>query len=59
MAKYTTGRIFLPQRRKDAKFGGKRYIFLELIFTSFSELCGVGAFAGDIPNFACGRTDLA
>ncbi len=39
-------RICLPQRRKDAKFGGKRQIFLRKIFTCFLRplrpwrLCG-------------------
>ncbi len=56
-------RICLPQRRKDAKFGGKRQIFLRKIFTCFLRplrpwrLCGryselrLRLFAGGEPLF--------
>jgi hypothetical protein len=29
-----------------------------MIFTIFSDLCGLGAFAGDIPSFGCGFAAL-
>ena len=49
---------FLPPRRKDAKFGGERKIFLRILLTIFSDLSGLGAFAGDIPSFGCGGAAL-
>ena len=47
-----------PPRRKDAKFGGERKIFLRILLTIFSDLSGLGVFAGDIPSFGCGGAAL-
>jgi len=33
-------------------------IVLANYFHYFSELCGLGVFAGDIPNFGCGSATL-
>ena len=51
-------RKFIPPKRKGAKFGGGRAIFLRIIFTIFSDLCGLGVFAGDIPIYSCGSAAL-
>jgi len=42
------------QRAKYAKFGIERLIILQTILFIFSDLCGLGVFAGDIPSFGCG-----
>jgi hypothetical protein len=44
--------------RQGTKFGGEGKIFSQMIFTIFSDLCGLGAFARDIPNFGCGPAAL-
>ena len=49
---------FIPPRRKGAKFGGGRAIFIRFIFTIFSDLWGLGGLAGDIPSFGCGCAAL-
>jgi hypothetical protein len=40
----------LPQRRKDAKFGREKYKCQNDSLPSFSQLCGLGDFAGEPPN---------
>jgi len=48
-------RIISRQGAKNAKFGIERLIILTILFI-FSDLCGLGVFAGDIPtalNFFC------
>jgi len=42
------------QGAKYAKFGIERLIILQTILFIFSDLCGLGVFAGDIPSFGCG-----
>ena len=32
--------------------------YLEKLFTLFSDLCGLGVFARDIPSFGCGPAAL-
>jgi hypothetical protein len=43
---------------KYAKFGIERLIILQTILFIFSDLCGLGVFAGDIPSFGCGSAAL-
>jgi len=48
-------RIFLPQRRKARQVRREKMNYLEEYFLPlFSDLCGLGVFAGDIPSFGCG-----
>jgi len=42
------------QGAKYAKFGVERLIILQTILFIYSDLCGLGVFAGDIPSFGCG-----
>ena len=42
------------ERAKAAKFGIERLIILQTILFIFSDLCGLGVFAGDIPSFGYG-----
>jgi hypothetical protein len=53
-----TGIGYFPPRRKGAKVMGKSEKRLQIIFTRISELCGLCAFAGDIPRFGCGCVAL-
>jgi len=46
------------QGAKYAKFGIERLIILQTILFIFSDLCGLGVFAGDIPSFGCGFAAL-
>jgi hypothetical protein len=39
-------------------FGTERLIILQTILFIFSDLCGLGVFAGDIPSFGCGFAAL-
>jgi len=43
---------------KYAKFGIERLIILQTILFIFSDLCGLGVFAGDFPSFGCGYAAL-
>jgi hypothetical protein len=47
-----------PQRRKVAKFGGEDKIVSNDFIRFFSDLCGLRAFAGDIPSFGYGSAAL-
>jgi hypothetical protein len=51
-------RIDSRQGAKYAKFGTERLIILQTILFIFSDLCGLGVFAGDIPSFGCGSAAL-
>jgi hypothetical protein len=46
------------QGAKYAKFGIEILIILQTILFIFSDLCGLGVFAGDIPSFGCGFAAL-
>jgi hypothetical protein len=56
--KYSNKGIDSRQGAKRAKFGGEKGIILKKLITLFSDLCGLGVFARDIPTFGCGSSAL-
>jgi hypothetical protein len=55
---YSNTGIDSRQGAKYAKFRSERLIILQTILFIFSDLCGLGVFAGDIPSFGSGSAAL-
>jgi hypothetical protein len=48
-------RLDSRQGAKHAKFRSEKINYLErIVYLLFSDLCGLGVFAGDIPSFSYG-----
>jgi hypothetical protein len=47
-----------PAKAQRRQVRRRRKIFLRILLTIFSDLSGLGVFAGDIPSFGCSGAAL-